>query len=215
MTATSQLFGYSYLFEDGPSSPQAASGSRSPVLLLLHGTGGNEQDLVPLARLVAPGAPIVSPRGNVLENGMPRFFRRIREGVFDLEDLAARTAQLAQFIRGVGERHDFAPDRLVALGFSNGANIAASVMLSEPAVLRRGILLRAMVPFEPETPPDLSGSSALLCAGRSDPIIPPENTERLARMMSEAGARTDLRWMEAGHTLVQGDVNAAREFLAG
>jgi len=207
MGAENQIAGHTYVFEAGDGA--------GPVLLLLHGTGGNERDLVPLARLVAPNAPIVSPRGNVLENNMPRFFRRLAEGVFDLADLAERTAQLAQFIRAVGERHDFAPERLVALGFSNGANIAASVMLAEPATLRRGILLRAMVPFQPETPPDLSESSALLCAGRSDPIIRPENTERLAEMMRAAGARVDLRWLEAGHALVQGDVNAAREHLSG
>jgi predicted esterase len=207
MGAENQIAGHTYVFEAGEGA--------GPVLLLLHGTGGNERDLVPLARLVAPNAPIVSPRGNVLENGMPRFFRRLAEGVFDLADLAERTAQLAQFIRAVGERHDFAPERLVALGFSNGANIAASAMLAEPATLRRGILLRAMVPFQPKTPPDLSESSALLCAGRSDPIIRPENTERLAEMMRGAGARVDLRWLDAGHALVQGDVNAASEYLSG
>ena len=207
MGAENQIAGHTYVFEAGEGA--------GPVLLLLHGTGGNERDLVPLARLVAPNAPIVSPRGNVLENGMPRFFRRLAEGVFDLEDLAERTTQLARFIRAVGERHDVAPERLVALGFSNGANIAASVMLSEPATLRRGILLRAMVPFQPETPPELSESSTLLCAGRSDPIVRPENTERLAEMLRAAGARVDLRWLEAGHALVQGDVDAAREYLSG
>lgn len=201
-----ELAGHRYRFEPGASS--------GPVLLLLHGTGGNEDDLVPLARLVAPGAPIVSPRGNVLENGMPRFFRRLAEGVFDLEDLQRRTRALGEFVREAARQHGFTTDRLVALGFSNGANIAASLMLTEPATLRTGILIRPMVPFEPTAPPDLRGSAALLSAGRADPIVPAANTERLATLLRTAGARVELRWQAGGHALGPGDVSAAQEFLA-
>src|SRR2546428_9449927 len=206
MATVSQLAGYDYRFEPGTDPSQ-------PVLLLLHGTGGNETDLIPFARLVAPSASLVSPRGNVLENGMPRFFRRIAEGVFDLQDLRVRTQQLGQFVTEVAARHDFDAGRLVALGFSNGANIAASVMLSNPSVLAHGILLRAMVPFEPNPTPDLRSASALLSAGRMDAIVPPKNTERLAELLQGAGARVELVWQQAGHSLVQGDVTAAQGYL--
>ena len=208
MSDARQLAGHSYHFEPGTDPG-------GPVLLLLHGTGGNERDLIPLARLIAPAAPIVSPRGNVLENGMPRFFRRLAEGVFDLDDLALRSDALAQFIREAAALHEFGLERLVAVGFSNGANIAASVMLRAPDALRHGILLRAMVPFEPTPMPHLGRSSALVCAGRADPIVPPENTERLAALLRSAGASVELRWQEAGHALVQADVSDAQAYLRG
>jgi predicted esterase len=206
MTTVSQLAGYDYRYEPGTDPTQ-------PVVLLLHGTGGNETDLIPLARLIAPTASIVSPRGNVLENGMPRFFRRIAEGVFDLEDLRVRTQQIGQFIREAAKTHAFDASRLIALGFSNGANIAASVMLSDPSALRHGILLRAMVPFEPKEKPDLRTTSALLSEGHMDPIVPPQNAERLADLLRGAGARVELVWQQAGHALVQGDVTAAQAYL--
>lgn len=205
MATVSQLAGYEYRFEAGTDA--------QPVLLLLHGTGGSETDLIPFARLIAPTATIVSPRGNVLENGMPRFFRRIAEGVFDLEDLRVRTAQLGQFIGEAAARHGFDAAALVALGFSNGANIAASLMLTDASALRHGILLRAMVPFEPAKTPDLRSSSTLLSTGRMDPIIPPQNAERLAELLRAAGARVELVWQQAGHSLVQGDVAAAQTYL--
>jgi predicted esterase len=205
MTLT-QLEGYDYRFEPGTDDS-------GPVLLLLHGTGGNETDLIPMAQLVAPAAAVVSPRGNVSENGAARFFRRLAEGVFDMEDLRVRTQQLARFVAAAGERHGFTPSRVVAIGFSNGANIAASLMLTEPRALRHGILLRAMVPFEPETMPDLKGSAALVAAGRADRIVPAANTERLAALMRKAGASVELKWQDAPHSLVQEDVNDAREFL--
>lgn len=201
-----RLAGHTYRFEVGAVG--------APVLLLLHGTGGTEDDLIPLARLVAPDATLVSPRGNVLENGMPRFFRRLAEGVFDIPDLHRRTAELGVFLREAAALHGFAADEAVALGFSNGANVAASLMLSEPRTLRRGILVRAMVPFEPEDAPDLTGSRALISAGRTDPIIPPANAERLAQIMRDAGADVTLKWQGAGHALVQADVADARAFLA-
>jgi predicted esterase len=166
-----------------------------------------------MAQLVAPAAAVVSPRGNVSENGAARFFRRLAEGVFDMEDLHARTAQLGRFLTAAGERHAFTASRIVALGFSNGANIAASLMLTDPTALRHGILLRAMVPFEPETMPDLKGSSALVAAGRTDRIVPAANTERLAALLRKAGASVELKWQDAPHLLVQDDVSDAREFL--
>lgn len=202
----SQLEGYDYRFEPGTAPT-------GPLLLLLHGTGGDENDLIPFARLVAPDADILSVRGNVSENGAARFFRRIAEGVFDMEDLRARTQQLGRFLTAAGERHAFTPSRIVALGFSNGANIAASLMLTDAAALRHGILLRAMVPFEPDALPDLKDSSALLAAGRTDRIIPAANTERLAALLRKAGASVELKWQDAAHSLVQEDVNDAREFL--
>lgn len=205
MSPTGERAGHHYRYEAG--APEA------PVLLVLHGTGGNENDLVPLTKLISPDATILSPRGNVLENGMPRFFRRLAEGVFDLEDLHRRTAELGVFLTEAASAHGFALERVTALGFSNGANIAASLMLTDPALLRRAILIRAMVPFEPATTPDMRGASVLVSAGRTDPIIPPENSERLAALMRAAGATVDLRWQSAGHTLVQGDIDAAREFL--
>lgn len=206
MATVSQLAGYDYRYEPGTDPTQ-------PVLLLLHGTGGSETDLIPLARLIAATASLVSLRGNVLENGMPRFFRRIAEGVFDLEDLRVRTQQMGQFIREAAQAHGFETSQVVALGFSNGANIAASVMLSDPSALRHGILIRAMVPFEPKEKPDLRKSSALLSEGQTDPIVPRQKAERLAELLRGAGTRVDLVWQQAGHAMVQGDVTAAQEYL--
>lgn len=206
MATVSQLAGYDYRFEKGTDGA-------GPVLLLLHGTGGDENDLIPLARLVAPAADIVSVRGNVLENGAPRYFRRIAEGVFDLEDLALRTAQLLRFVSEAAKQYAFTTDRVIALGFSNGANVAASMMLTEPTVLRHGILIRAMVPFEPTALPDMKRSSALLAAGRADRMIPGVQTERLADLMRSAGARVELKWQDAGHGIAPGDVSDARDYL--
>jgi phospholipase/carboxylesterase len=192
--------------------PPAESGA--PTLLLLHGTGGDENDLLPLARLVAPAAAVLSVRGNVMEQGMPRFFRRLREGVFDLDDLHRRTAALAEFLAAAGARYGFTPASLYALGFSNGANIAASLLLSQPAAMAGGILIRAMVPFEPEPAPDLSGRAVLLSEGRMDPLIPAAGAERLAAIFEEAGADVELAWQPGGHALTQGDVTVARRWLS-
>ncbi|NUO37988.1 MAG: alpha/beta hydrolase [Gemmatimonadaceae bacterium] len=191
--------------------PPAESGA--PTLLLLHGTGGDENDLLPLARMVAPVAAVLSVRGNVLEQGMPRFFRRLREGVFDLDDLHRRTAALGEFLAAAAERYGFMPSNLYALGFSNGANIAASLLLSQPTALAGGILIRAMVPFEPERAPDLSGRAVLLSQGRNDPLIPPSSAQRLAEILETAGADVELAWQSGGHGLTQGDVSVARRWL--
>jgi phospholipase/carboxylesterase len=190
--------------EDGPGA----------TLLVLHGTGGDENDLVPLGRELAPGAAILSPRGKVLEYGAPRFFRRLAEGVFDHEDLVFRTHELADFIEAAAEEYGFDRSKLVAAGYSNGANVAASLMLLHPGLLRAAVLFRAMVPFEPEETPDLSGMPVFLSAGRMDRMILPENAERLAEILKEAGADVDLRWRDTGHALTYEEVAEAKEWLS-
>jgi predicted esterase len=194
---------------------EPAPADHGPVLLLLHGTGGDENDLIPLAGMVAPEASVLSVRGNVLEQGAPRFFRRLAEGVFDLEDLRRRTGELAQFLDAAATTYGFSPDRLYALGFSNGANIAASLLLSHPATLAGGVLLRAMVPFEPAQLPDLRGKAVLMSQGRADPIIPAANAERLAGLLRNGGADVELAWQPGGHQLTNGDVTLAQRWLAG
>ena len=183
------------------------------TLLLLHGTGGDEHDLLALGRELAPGASLLSPRGNVLEGAMPRFFKRLAEGVFDLADLERRTRDLAAFVREAAESYDFDLDRITAVGFSNGANIAASVLLRDPGLLKRAVLFRAMVPFEPEQPPRLKGTSVYIGAGRLDPIIPQANVERLAAILRNSGAAVTLDWQPAGHGLTKADVDNARYWL--
>jgi predicted esterase len=183
------------------------------TLLVLHGTGGNENDLVPLGKEISPGAAILSPRGKVLEHGMPRFFRRLAEGVFDHEDLARRTEELAGFVQRATEEYGLDPDKIVAMGYSNGANIAASLMLTYPRLFGAAILFRTMVPFEPETIPDLSGIPVFLAAGTMDQMIPPDNAQRLAEILEEAGADLDLRWRDVGHGLTYEEIEEAREWL--
>ena len=190
-------------------------GETEATLLLLHGTGGSEDDLVPLGRDLASGAAILSPRGKVSEYGAARFFRRLAEGVFDHEDLVFRTHELADFVDNASDEYGFDLSRLVAVGYSNGANIAASLMLLHPDLLRAAVLFRAMVPFEPEETPDLSGMPVFLSAGRRDRMIPPQNTERLAEILREAGADLDLRWRDTGHPLTYEEVAEARDWLAG
>ena len=184
-----------------------------PTLLLLHGTGGDENDLIPLAQMIAPGMSVLSVRGNVLEHGAPRFFRRLAEGVFDLPDLHRRTGDLADFVGAASARYGFDPARLCAVGFSNGANIAASMLLSQPDVLAGGVLIRAMIPFEPAGSPDLTGKSVLLSQGRADPLVPVASAERLGEILRNAGASVELAWQPGGHQLSQGDVKVAREWL--
>ena len=183
------------------------------TLLLLHGTGGDEHDLLALGRELAPGASLLSPRGNVLEGAMPRFFKRLAEGVFDLADLERRTKELAAFVREAAESYGFDVDRVTAVGFSNGANIAASILLRDPGLLKRAVLFRAMVPFEPEQPLRLEGTSVYIGAGRLDPIIPQANVERLAAILRDGGAAVTLDWQPAGHGLTKADVDNARSWL--
>jgi predicted esterase len=186
----------------------------SPTLLLLHGTGGNEEDLIPLGQELAPGAAFLSPRGKVSEYGAPRFFRRLAEGVFDQEDLLLRTHELAEFVEAASAEYGFDRSKLVAVGYSNGANVAASTILLHPGLLRAAVLFRAMVPFEPDLTPDLSGMSVFLAAGRMDRMIPPDNTQRLADILDEAGADVDLRWRDTGHPLTYEEVGEAKEWLS-
>ena len=191
-----------------------ATGKDSPItLLLLHGTGGNEEDLLPLGQTLLPGAAILSPRGNVLERGMPRFFRRLAEGVFDVEDLKFQTHDLARFIEAAGEAYHFTA-KIIAVGYSNGANIAASLLLLHPGLLAGAVLFRVMVPFVPEAIPDLTGTQALLAAGRKDPVIPPSETGKLAEMLRGAGASVSLHWHAGGHELGQDDIAAAQRWIA-
>ena len=187
----------------------------APTLILLHGTGGDENDLLPLGRMLDERAALLSPRGKVLENGMPRFFRRLSMGVFDEEDLVNRTHELASFVEEAASEYGLDPKRLFAVGFSNGANIAASLLLLHPGLLAGAVLLRAMTPFELETLPDLSGTPVYLAAGRSDQMIPPESTEHLAELLRGAGAEVTLDWQPGGHGIGRAEVEAARDWLAG
>jgi len=199
--------GFVHIFEP-PSSANA------PILLLLHGTGGNEQDLLSLAEVLAPDAGILSPRGKVLERGMPRFFRRLAEGVFDIEDLKFRTGELADFLIASAARYGFDAHRLIAVGFSNGANIAASLLLSEPEALAGAVLMRAMVPFVPRTLPVLDGLPVLILSGAADPLIAATDRDRLAKLFSDAGAAVTYQVVPAGHNLAPQDVAAAARWLA-
>ena len=191
----------------------APSGRRQRVLLLLHGTGGNENDMVPLGRDLDPEAALLSLRGNVLENGMPRFFRRLAEGVFDEADVIRRANELADFIGGAATQYEFDPNRLTAVGYSNGANIAAAVLLLRPGTIKSAVLFRAMVPLTPSAEPNLHGTRALICSGKRDPIIPLENAERLAAMLRIAGADIALRVAEASHQLIFDEIAAAKKWL--
>lgn len=198
---------YQHVFEPG-RDPAAAP------LLLLHGTGGDEHDLLPVGRQLAPGAALLSPRGDVLERGAPRFFRRFAEGVFDLADVERRTHALADFIAAAAQHYGFDASRLTALGFSNGANIAASLLLLRPESLAAAVLLRPMVVLEPAAVPSLAGKRVLISSGNVDPIVPPDHPTRLAAQLRHAGADVTLHTHTASHGLVPGDFAATKEFLA-
>jgi predicted esterase len=185
----------------------------SPTLLLLHGTGGDEQDLPPLARELLPSAGVLSPKGKVLEHGKPRFFRRLAEGIFDIEDLSFRTAELADFVLDAAARYGFDKRKVAAVGFSNGANIAASLVLLRPAVLHRAVLFRGMVPLVPDPMPSLPRTRVLVSNGRADPLVSESETARLVRLLEDAGAEVTRAWQEAGHHLVQNDLSRARDWL--
>jgi phospholipase/carboxylesterase len=191
-------------FEPG-SRPEA------PPLLLLHGTGGDENDLLPLGQAIAPGASLLSVRGQVLEHGMPRFFRRLAEGVFDEDDVRRRANDLADFVEAARRRYGISAP--VALGYSNGANIAAAVLLLRPQMLAGAILLRAMVPLSKPPQPDLSGKPVLIVSGQYDPIIPASNSTRLAGQLSDAGATVQNPVLPAGHQLSQADLTIARDWM--
>ena len=190
--------------------PAARSGA--PTLLLLHGTGGNERDLLPLGQMIAPGAALLSPRGKVLEHGVPRFFRRLAEGVFDEADVRARALELADFIEAA--RKEYGLPAPVALGYSNGANIAAALLYLRPEVLGGAVLLRAMVPLGGAPEAGLDGKPVLILSGAMDPIVPAGNAGQLAGTLKDAGAAVTHRTLPAGHELSQADIGAARNWLA-
>ena len=189
------------------------AGKSERTLLLLHGTGGSERDLIPLGRELDPDASLLSPRGKILENGMPRFFRRLAEGVFDLEDLKKRTHELADFVTSASQHYELDDKKIVAVGYSNGANIAASMLLLRPEILPAAILFRAMVPLVPETQPELSTRSVFISAGAFDPIVSPSSTRELVDLLRQSGANVDIRFLQSGHELTAEDVDLAREYL--
>ena len=185
-------------------------GISNRTLLLLHGTGGNERDLIPLGRELDSTAALLSPRGKVLENGMPRFFRRLAEGVFDVEDLKRRTNELADFVAAAVREYRLAGDQVVAVGYSNGANIATSMLLLQTEILRAAILFRTMVPLVPDNLPDLSSVRVWIGAGDQDPIIPASETQRLATLFRRGGADVTIRFAHATHGLTNAEVKMAR-----
>ncbi len=198
---------YHHLFEPG-TNPSA------PPLLLLHGTGGNEHDLVPLARQLSPGSALLSPRGDVSEHGARRFFARLAEGVFDPAEVTRRTHALADFITAVTAHHGLDATRLVAVGFSNGANIAATLLQLRPETLAGAVLLRPMVVLDqPATAHSLTGKRVLLANGTQDPIVPNDHPPRLAALLRAGGADVTLHTAPAGHGLTAGDIAAAAKFL--
>lgn len=191
---------------------EPATSAGSPPLLLLHGTGGDENDLLGLGKMISPGAALLSPRGRVLEHGMPRFFRRLAEGVFDEEDVARRARELGEFVGEARQRYGIAAP--VAVGFSNGANIAAALLLLKPEALAGAILLRAMVPLSDPPKVALGGKPVLLLSGQADPIVPASNSAQLAALLSDAGAKVTHKVLPAGHQLSQADVTLARDWIA-
>ena len=196
---------YIHRFEPG-AQPDGAT------LLLLHGTGGDENSLVQLGRSVVDWN-FLSPRGKVSENGMPRFFRRISEGVFDEDDVKRRADELAEFVSESAHRYNFDAANIWALGYSNGANIAAALMMRHPKILRGAVLWRAMMPLQNPEPKDLRGAKILMCAGEFDPIVPRESVQTLADYLTANGAEVDLQWQRGGHELHAEDIELARGFL--
>ncbi|UOE96269.1 alpha/beta hydrolase [Alkalihalobacillus sp. LMS39] len=192
-----------HIFKQG-TNPNA------PVLLLLHGTGGNERDLLPLADMIAPDASTLGVRGNVLENGMPRFFRRLAEGVFDEQDLIYRTKELRDFIDDMAIQYEFNRSRVLAIGYSNGANIAASLLYHFEDVLSGAILFHAMVPLSNIEIPDLSKTPVFIGAGKFDPLIPEQETKELVQHLRQANSTVSEFWTNGGHQLIRDEVEQAK-----
>ena len=215
-------FGFAHIFINNSSNSNGSNSNYSNndltnikklTLVLLHGTGGNEEDLIFLGKEIEPDASILSPRGKVLENGMPRFFKRLAEGVFDIEDLKFRTCELADFIRKCSLHYKFDLEKTIAVGFSNGANIGTSMLLLRSDVLQGAILFRAMVPLVPNTLPDLSTKKILLSAGLNDPIVSRSETENLFKLFQKTNANIMLKWQNSGHNLIQDDLKIAKEWI--
>ena len=192
----------------------ATDPTASETLLVLHGTGGDENDLVGIGESIAPGAAILSPRGNVSENGAPRFFKRLAEGVFDPKEVRSRAEELARFIRAAITKYSLDGNRIFALGYSNGANIASTVMLVEPELLQGAILLRPMLVYEPSERADLAGSAVFISAGRIDPIATVSSVKRLAELLQSMGAEVTLEWQQAGHNLLPSELREGAEWLS-
>ncbi|PMC39136.1 carboxylesterase [Bacillus sp. UMB0899] len=184
----------------------------APTLLLLHGTGGNEKDLLPIAEMIAPEASVLGVRGNVSENGMPRFFRRLSEGVFDEEDLIFRTKELNDFLDKSAKQYNFNRNRILAIGYSNGANIAASLMYHHENTLQGAVLLHAMVPIRGVQIPKLSGTPIFIGAGVNDPLIPMQETKELAEALRNADANVTEHWGQAGHQLTREEIEQAKNW---
>ncbi|OIK14789.1 alpha/beta hydrolase [Bacillus sp. MUM 13] len=195
-----------HIFQKG-SSPDA------PVLLLLHGTGGTETDLLPLAQMISPESSVLSVRGNVLENGMPRFFRRLSEGIFDEEDLIFRTSELHEFLLESAKKYEFDPSNIVAAGYSNGANIAASLLFHYKNALKGAILHHPMVPRRGIDLPSMKDLPVFIGAGSNDPICPRAETEDLSALLENAGARVQVQWENYGHQLTRSEAEAAAEWF--
>ena len=183
-----------------------------PPILLLHGTGADETDLLPIGTQVSPGSALLSPRGKVLEHGMPRFFRRVDEGVFDVADLTARTDELAHFVDRA--RQTYALERPIALGFSNGANIAWSLLLRHPKLLAGAVLLRAMLPFTPPPAPKFDNIPVLMLSGAMDPLVRPDMRDPLADLFKSAGADVTYQVVQGGHGLTQQDLDLMKAWFA-
>ncbi|AFU60048.1 phospholipase/carboxylesterase family protein [Candidatus Nitrososphaera gargensis Ga9.2] len=199
-----------------PAKGTAARKQTTTTLLLLHGTGGNEDDMLPLGQALDPDAALLSPRGKILEAGMtPRFFRRLAEGVFDIDDLKYRTHELADFVEAASCAYGFDEGNVLAVGYSNGANIAASTLLLRPKTLSGAILFRAMVPLVPDKLPDLSGKRIFMSSGLRDPIVPRQEAEKLSKLFEQSGATiVTLKWQKnAGHELTDDDIQSARQWL--
>jgi phospholipase/carboxylesterase len=194
--------------------PAGEAPEQRRTLLLLHGTGGDENDLIPLGQALDPTANLLSPRGRVDEHGSNRFFRRIAEGVFDLENMRQETEALADFLRSAASSYGFDPEQVYAAGFSNGANIGASLLLTHPELLRGAILIRAMVPFEPSVPPALAGTRVLISSGEFDQMVPRANAERLASILVQGGADVEHLWVPVGHNLTRQEIERAKVWLS-
>lgn len=206
-----QLLGFTHRFIPSRVGNDKAE---EVTLLLLHGTGGNEDDLLPLGRELDPNASLLSPRGKILEGGMmPRFFRRVAEGVFDIEDLKFRTGELAEFVQKASSVYSFDAHKVIAVGYSNGANIAASMLLLRPQALSDAILFRAMIPIVPDKIPDLSSKGIFMSSGLKDPIATKLEAEKLASLFEQANASVVLKWQDSGHELTQHDIQAAKQWL--
>jgi phospholipase/carboxylesterase len=189
---------------------QKGTDSTKPTLLLLHGTGGNEMDLIPLAAKIDEKCNILSIRGNILENGMPRFFKRLAEGVFDEADLVFRTKELNEFLDEAAKKYEFDRSNIVALGYSNGANIAGSLLFHYQHALRGAMLLHPMVPRRGIEMPDLTNIPVFISAGANDPICPPEETKELHIILESAQANVEVHWENNGHQLTYSELEAAR-----